>query len=139
LVIEQRIPGVTRLGPAIEWQIVGVYRKVRNAGPRGADFPEMDVPFWQSPWPSAAIAIRTAGDPNTIQKSVAAVVQSVDPDLPLADGKTMDQMVEESLAGDLSSEFGIGNAECGTNVECGIGNACLDSARHGAEPVEARK
>ena len=53
IVIEQLIPGVAQLGPAVEWQIVGVYRAVRNRGPRG-DFPEIDVPFAQSPWPQAA-------------------------------------------------------------------------------------
>ena len=46
LAIEQLIPGVTRLGPTVEWQIVGVTRHVRNAGPKDADgFPEIDVPF----------------------------------------------------------------------------------------------
>jgi predicted permease len=99
LVIEQLIPGVTKLGPAVEWQIVGVYENVRNAGPQGTGFPEIDVPFWQSSWPTALMAVRTTGDPSTIQKSVAAIVQSVDPDLPLASVKTMDQVVYESLSG----------------------------------------
>ena len=39
LLVEQLIPGVTKLGPAIEWQIVGVYAKVRNAGPKDDGFP----------------------------------------------------------------------------------------------------
>ena len=59
--IEQLIPGVTRLGPAVEWQIVGVYRDVRNGGPRG-DFPEIDVPFAQSPWPGTMSPFGRAGD-----------------------------------------------------------------------------
>jgi putative ABC transport system permease protein len=99
LVIEQLIPGVTRLGPAVEWQIVGVYPAVRNRGPRG-DFPEIDVPFAQSPWPGTGMAVRTTVDPDSVRKSVAAIVQSLDPDLPIADVKTMDQLVHESLAGD---------------------------------------
>ena len=33
LLIEELIPGVTKLGPQVEWQIVGVYGDVRNAGP----------------------------------------------------------------------------------------------------------
>jgi predicted permease len=99
LVIEQLIPGVTRLGPGVEWQIVGVYHAVRNRGPRG-DFPEIDVPFAQSLWPGTVVAVRTSLDPDSIRKSAAEIVQSLDPDLPIADVQTMDQLVERSLAGD---------------------------------------
>jgi len=100
LVIEELIPGVTKLGPAVEWQIVGVYEDVRNGGPKGEGFPEIDVPFWQSPWPGAAVAVRTAGDPVSVQKSIAAVIHAADPDLPMSDVKTMDQLVSESLRND---------------------------------------
>jgi putative ABC transport system permease protein len=98
IVIEQLIPGETRLGPAIEWQIVGVYGEVRNAGPGNDGFPEIDVPFAQSPWPGASMAVRTAGDPASVARTVAAAIQSLDPDLPMADVKTMDQLVSESMA-----------------------------------------
>ena len=100
LVVEQLIPGVTKLGPPIEWQIVGVYKNVRNAGPKDDGFPQIDVPFWQSPWPGAVMAVRTAGAPAGIQQSVAAAVRASDPDLPMADVKTMEQLVHESMAGD---------------------------------------
>jgi len=100
VVVEQLIPAVTILGPPIEWQIVGVFRNVRNGEIRSEGFPEIDVPFWQSPWPSVAIAVRTTGDPALMTKSIAAAVHSVDPDLALAQVKTMDQIVSESLVGD---------------------------------------
>jgi putative ABC transport system permease protein len=100
LVVEQLIPGVSRLGPPIEWQIVGVYKDVRNNSVRRESFAEIDVPFWQSPWPSARIEVRTSNDPASAANSLAAVVQSVDPDLGLDRVRTMDQVVDESLAGD---------------------------------------
>jgi putative ABC transport system permease protein len=100
LLVEELIPGVTKLGPKIEWQIVGVYGDVRNAGPKDDGFPEIDVPFWQSAWPGAIVAVRTAGDPAAVQRSLAQVVASEDADLPMADVKTMEQLVEESKAGD---------------------------------------
>ncbi len=99
IMVEQLIPGVTKLGPYIGWQIVGVYSNVRNGGPQGEGFPEIDVPLWQSPWPDELIAVRTVGDPTTIAKSLGAVVRSVDPDLPMADVKTMDQVISESMQG----------------------------------------
>ena len=103
VVVEQLIPGVTKLGPPIEWQIVGVYHNVHNGGVRGDGFPEIDVPFVQSPWPQAGLAVRTFGDPASMTKSITAVVRSVDPNLPLDQVKTMDQLVDESLAGDRFS------------------------------------
>jgi putative ABC transport system permease protein len=45
------------------------------------------------------MAVRTTADPSSLQKSVAAVVRSMDPDLPMTDVKTMEQSVDEALAG----------------------------------------
>ena len=70
---------------------------------RGDDFPVIYVPFWQSPWPRAAIAVRTTGDPERVTQSIAAAINTIDPDLPLAGVKTMDQLLSESLAFDRFS------------------------------------
>ncbi len=102
VVIEDLIPGVTKLGPPVEWQIVGVFHTVVNGG-RPSDFPAIYVPFWQSPWPSAGLAVRTAGDPGAMTKSLGAAIRSVDPDLPMAGTKTMEQVVADSHAGDRFS------------------------------------
>jgi putative ABC transport system permease protein len=109
VVVEQLIPGVTKLGPPIEWRIVGVYHDSRIRGVRSEGFPEIDVPFWQSPWPEAGLAVRTFGDPAGMTKSITAVVHTVDPELPLDQVKTMDQLVHESLAGDRFSTVLFGS------------------------------
>ncbi len=101
--VEQLIPGVTKLGPPIAWQIVGVYDNVRSPDPKDGHQPEIIVPFAQSPWPGVSVAVRTFGDPASMSKSIAAVVQSLDPDLPMADVKTMDQILDESMGGDRFS------------------------------------
>jgi putative ABC transport system permease protein len=97
VLVEQLVPGVTKFGPPVAWQIVGVYREVRN-GRREQDFPEIDVPFWQSPWPQARIAVRAAVEPENLTRSIAGIVQSMDPDLPLGTPRTMDQIMDESLS-----------------------------------------
>ncbi len=91
------------LGPPIEWHIVGVYPDVHNEGVRGEGFPEINVPFWQSPLPLIRITVRTGGDPASMANSIAAAVRSVDSDLPLDQVRTMDQIVDESLAGERFS------------------------------------
>ncbi|HKS79985.1 MAG TPA: FtsX-like permease family protein, partial [Candidatus Acidoferrales bacterium] len=108
ILVEQLIPGVTKLGPPISWQIVGVYKNVHNGGPRGDGFEEMDVPFAQSPWPQASIAIRSSSDPAALTKTMADVVQSMDPNLPLSNVKTMDQIIDESMSGDRFAAFLFG-------------------------------
>ncbi|MGC1906652.1 MAG: ABC transporter permease [Candidatus Acidiferrum sp.] len=97
LVIDQLIPGVTDVGPSVSWQIVGVYEKVRNGGPQSEGFTEVDVPFAQSPWPGVSMAVRTAAEPEGMSKSIAAVIRSVDPDLPMSDVKSMDSLLKESV------------------------------------------
>jgi predicted lysophospholipase L1 biosynthesis ABC-type transport system permease subunit len=108
ILVEQLIPGVTKLGPPISWQIVGVYHNVRNGGPRGDGFPEIDVPFWQSPWPQTQMAVRATVEPGVLSKSIADAVQSVDPNLPLGEVKTMDQLMDESMSGDRFTAFLFG-------------------------------
>src|SRR5277367_4970108 len=98
--VEQLIPGVTKLGPPVEWQIVGVYHDVRNGGLRRQDRPEMEIPFWQIPWSGAGIGVRTVKDPATMVKSIAAAVHSVDPEIALAEPRSMDEVRELVLSND---------------------------------------
>jgi putative ABC transport system permease protein len=108
LVIDQLIPGVTNVGPSVTWQIVGVYENVRNGGPGSNGSEEVDVPFAQSPWPGVSMAVRTAGDPNNMAKSIAAVIRSIDPDLPMADVKSMDHLLEQSVGDERFGAFLVG-------------------------------
>jgi putative ABC transport system permease protein len=97
--VEQIIPGIQQLGPAVEWQIVGVFHNVRYGGFRD-DRPEINVPFAQSLMPSVNIGVRTAEDPAAMTKTITAAVHSVDPQIAVAQVSTMDQIKDESLAED---------------------------------------
>jgi putative ABC transport system permease protein len=102
VLVPQLTPGVPRPGPPQEWEIIGVVRDVHGGGARQNQYAEIDVPFYQSPWPQVDVAIRTAGDPEAIERSVGAVINSMDPDLPMAHVKTMDQLVDDSFLLDRS-------------------------------------
>jgi len=99
LSVEQLIPGVTKLGPPVDWQIVGVYHDVRGGGLR-QERAEMQIPFWQIPWPSAGIGVRTANDPDTMIRSIAAAVHSVDPDIALGEPRSMEEVRDLVLSND---------------------------------------
>jgi putative ABC transport system permease protein len=97
--VEQLIPGVTKLGPPVEWQIIGVYHNVRNGGLR-EDRPEMEIPFWQIPWSGAGIGVRTVNDPATMVKSIAAAVHTIDPEIALAEPRSMEEVRDLILSND---------------------------------------
>jgi putative ABC transport system permease protein len=98
LMVEQLIPGVTKLGPYQSWEIVGVFHDVRG-GSFQRQREEIDVPFYQSPWPSVGVGVLTAQDPAQMTKTVAAAVHAVDPTLALDGVKTLNQIRDEDLSG----------------------------------------
>lgn len=97
--VPQLIPAPPRVGAPVEWQIVGVFHNVRSWGFR-EDNPEMYVPFWQAPWPSAGVGVRMAGNPMAALSSVASAVHAVDPEIALANPRTMVQVRDDFLASD---------------------------------------
>jgi putative ABC transport system permease protein len=97
VLVEELIPGVTKLGPPVAWQIVGIYHNVHTADQREEN-PQMLIPFWQTPWPQAGFGVRTAEDPSTMIRSISAAVHAVDSGIALADPKTMNEVVDQSMA-----------------------------------------
>jgi len=97
VLVEQLIPGVTKLGPYAAWQIVGTYHNVHTADQREEN-PQMLIPFWQIPWTQAGFGVRTQENPATMLKSISAAVHAVDPAVALAEAKTLDEAVDESMA-----------------------------------------
>lgn len=108
VVISQFNPGTANVsfgpgapGSSIEWHVVGVSGDIFNlehfGDPAAA---QMYVPFAQSPWPQAIMAVRTAGAPEALRKSLAAEIRAIDAELPLTDVRTMEQLIGEQLAPD---------------------------------------
>jgi putative ABC transport system permease protein len=98
LMVEQLIPGVTKLGPYQSWEIVGVFHDVRG-GSFQRQREEIDVPFYQSPWPNIGVGVLTAQDPAQMTRTVAAAVHAVDPTMALDGVKTLNQIRDEDLSG----------------------------------------
>ncbi len=99
--IPELVPGRNPpLGAPVEWQIVGVYHDVQYRTHPTSGSPEVNVPFDQSPWAFASIAVRTSGDPAAVTKSIAAAIHSMDQDLPMTGVQTLDQVVSQAVASD---------------------------------------
>ena len=71
-----------------------------NAGPGRERFPEVEIPFWQKPWPRVTVAVHTEREAGAVQSAIAAVLQKLDPDLPMTNVRTMEQTLRLSMAAD---------------------------------------
>lgn len=81
-----------------DWEIVGVQADAANAGAGRPVVPEMVLPFEQVPWPTATVAVRTAGHAPMPGTAVADVVRALDPSIPMARVQTMEQTLSQSMA-----------------------------------------
>jgi putative ABC transport system permease protein len=79
--------------------VVGVVDNVRNSGLHVEPRPQLYLPHAQSRGRQMAIAVRAQGDPARLAKAVGGAIHSVDPDQPVSEVMTMEQMVDRSLAG----------------------------------------
>ncbi|HXO04536.1 MAG TPA: ABC transporter permease [Candidatus Sulfotelmatobacter sp.] len=81
-------------------EVVGVVSDSRdNVQAGGTMFPEYYLAFAQSQFPgSASVIIRTQADPLAMADAVRQQIWSVDKNAPIADVKTMDAVLSESVA-----------------------------------------
>jgi putative ABC transport system permease protein len=89
--------------PKAPWEtIIGVVGDVKYSGLDSPPAPQLYVPFNDAGWLDMAssmyVVIRTAGDPNSLVPAVRQALGGVDPDIPMANIATMDQLLGESVA-----------------------------------------
>jgi putative ABC transport system permease protein len=92
-------------------EVVGVVNHVKHYGVDQDSRIEMYLPYTQSPFPNFTLVVRTSGDPAGVSAAVSRAVQSVDPDVPLYQVRTLesivsDRVAERRLAAILISIFG---------------------------------
>jgi predicted permease len=80
------------------YEIVGVVADVRDKGLAENPGLMVYVPYWDRAPSSAALAVRTAGDPLTAVGAIRRAVWSVDSQLPVSDIQTMEHIESRSLA-----------------------------------------
>jgi len=85
-----------------EWQIVGVSHDTLSKSMR-EHIPEIDIPFWQSVSSEPVIAVRTAGDPESMIRTIGAVVHSVDSSTIVSRPRTMEEIRNQVLSSDRFS------------------------------------
>ncbi|HEY9426766.1 MAG TPA: ABC transporter permease [Gemmatimonadaceae bacterium] len=87
------------IGASAPYTIVGVVADVRMGAPRPASPPAVYFPSAQSdPSRYGTISVRTRSDPLALVPSLRAAVRSVDPEQPIANVTTMDEVLSEFMA-----------------------------------------
>jgi putative ABC transport system permease protein len=79
-------------------EVVGIVGEVRHRGLDTAPRPEFYVPFRQVSYGSLEVVVRTAGNPNSLSNAVKETIFAQDPALPVAQIKTMEDLLDLSLA-----------------------------------------
>ena len=90
--------GARILLPDLELTVVGVVGDVRHRGPGATPGAEMYIPYEQFIARQVVVTLRTAEDPERSASALRAVMREIDPALPLANVKTMDQLLAQSVA-----------------------------------------
>lgn len=81
---------VGRQNPA---EIVGIAGDVKNSGLSVDPAPQLYLPFPQLPWGNMNLLVRTALDPHQMISTLRQQVYSIDPDQPITQVQTMDELL----------------------------------------------
>ena len=99
VLVQQLVPGVAnnKLGAPVAWQIVGVVCDVPNRGLREEVSPETYVPFAESPWPQAVVAVRSQVEPENFdqERSLSRSIHGSQPSAGFRDDDRLPGTVSE--------------------------------------------
>jgi putative ABC transport system permease protein len=80
------------------FEIVGVVRDVKFDGLAAASEPAYYLPASQAPLEDMTVLVRTSSDPRAVISSLRQAVWSIDPNQPLSNINTLEQIVSDSIA-----------------------------------------
>jgi putative ABC transport system permease protein len=80
-------------------EIVGVVGDVKPDRIEAEDWPTIYNPYAQAPVATMAMVVRTAGPPLSLASAVERELHQLDPDQPVADVRSMDEVVDKAIAG----------------------------------------
>lgn len=85
-------------GPG-EWEVIGVVPDIHYDGPEQTPAPTYYAPYAQFTWlPGMVFAVRTVGDASMFGRILVSIIREIDPAMPVADVRTLDQNLSRVLA-----------------------------------------
>jgi putative ABC transport system permease protein len=87
------------MSPNPTWiTIVGIVGDIKHTGIEAEPKPEMYVPFAQDPYKTMIFTVRSAQDPRLLVSAVRTQIQAIDPAQPVANIRTFEQVIADSVA-----------------------------------------
>jgi putative ABC transport system permease protein len=101
---ERYWPGENPLGRRLsnedEWMtVVGVVGDIRQSGLDQEAAPHVYAPYLQTPLRRSGVLLRTSGDPLSLVAAVRSQVNVIDPDQPIYNIHTMEELIAGSMSG----------------------------------------
>jgi putative ABC transport system permease protein len=102
-------------------EIVGIAADVKNEDLDEEADMTVYRPFLQQPWWSMALVVKTSADPTQLASTVRNEVRAIDPEQPVFNIKTMQQVIEEGIAPKRLSMLLLGFFACGALLLAAVG------------------
>lgn len=80
------------------WEIVGVVADMKSLSPNPEPLPHTYVPYWQWPMQGPTLVVRATGDPAALTTTIRSAVREVIPSLPRPVIRTMDAILDDTMA-----------------------------------------
>jgi predicted permease len=88
-----------RIGLGDEWwTIIGVVGDVKQSGLTQPSRPELFIPYTSYPADGMTLVVRASSDPSEMTAAVRREVQAVDPNQPVYNVRTMEEVIDLSIA-----------------------------------------
>ena len=91
-------PRIWKSDRLTSFEIVGVVRDVKSAGLHAESEPTYYLPTTQAPLQDMTLLVRTTTEPTTIVPALRQAVWSIDPNQPISNVNTMEQIVSDSIS-----------------------------------------
>ena len=99
------------------WQVVGVARDSKYLAVFENPLSQLYFPMEQSPMFMRVLHVRSAGSPDALRALVQREIQALDPDVPVADVKTLTEVIQGSAGSVL---FQVGTMQAGAMGVLGL-------------------
>ncbi|HZU30414.1 MAG TPA: ABC transporter permease [Candidatus Angelobacter sp.] len=86
------------IGRQLASEVVGVAADVKNRGLALDAQSQVYIPFPQLPWGNMNLLVKTATDPHSMVSAVRAQIAAIDPDQPVTNVQTVDELMDTSRA-----------------------------------------
>ena len=85
--------------PDVKWvTVVGIVRSIRHRGLDADPAPEYYIALAQNPERDMVLAVRSTQDPRSLASAIRREIQSLDPDQPIANVRTLENVTADSVA-----------------------------------------